>query len=120
MIPLLGKVTATRRRFDADTFTNYRPNAPTYTDTDITVSAIPAPKEVMERLPNGVNSSHVIVLVSYGQLQTAGDDQRPDHVIYTDGHEYQVYELQEATAFLGQPRSLMAVCIRLQALEVGQ
>jgi len=120
MIPLLAKTSVVRQRFGVPTHVDFRMKQGVSTDDSVEMSIQPAPKSVMERLPDGLSSRDVLFGVSYNTSIRAGSDSvEPDRLVY-NGVTYQVQQVDISPAFLGQRTHAVVTAIAVQALSMPE
>lgn len=121
MIPILAPRALTRLRYGASVVTDYRPARPVPTETTIIAAVQPAPRDVVDRMPDGLAAYGAITLTTYGELRTAAEDTYADRVRVPSGldvaaGDYEVWEVSRSPAFCGQPASRMATATRVPPL----
>ena len=120
MIPLLAKTSVVRQRFGVPTHVNFRMQQGASTDDAVEMSIQPAPRSVMERLPDGFSSRDVLFGVSYDTGIRAGSDAvEPDRLVY-NGVTYQVEQVEHSPAFMGQRAHVVVTAIAVQALSMPE
>lgn len=118
MIPLLAPRTLTRLRYGAAVVSGGVPSRPTPTETSILAAVQPAPRAVIDRLPDGAASRSPITVATYDELRGFGPDQYADRLRVPSGldveaGDYEVQEVERSPAFLGQPDHRVAVALKV-------
>lgn len=115
MIPLLGKTTATRYRKGSPTVVDFRRQAGAETSITLDIALQPAPKRVLERMPEGYTGRQTIYGVTYETDVRGAYDATDADVLEVDGIRYQLVEVTTSPTFLGQPTSKHVLGVREQA-----
>lgn len=118
MIPLLAPRSLTRLRYGTAVVASGVATRPTPTETTITAAVQPAPRAVIERLPDGAASRSPITVATYDELRGYGLDQYADRIrvpsgIDVEAGDYEVHEVERSPAFLGQPDHRVAVALKV-------
>jgi hypothetical protein len=117
MIPLLGAVPVTVQRYGTVTRdATGAPVRPTPVTSVITATVNTAPARDLRWLPDGLDSSAVIKLVTYTELRTAiAGVCLPDRLsIPGQIGAFDVLRVERSPTFLGQPQSWMVYATRVQ------
>lgn len=118
---MLGALALTRLRYGADTVVKHRHVTPSPVSSGIWASVQPAPKDVLERLPDGEDSRGAAVLVTYDELRTSSeiDQHRADVVrVPANTHgvqagDYKVVEVSYSPSFVGYDPHCYVVAVRI-------
>jgi hypothetical protein len=118
LIPLLAPRTLTRLRYGAATVSGGISTRPTPTESDLVAAVQPAPRAVIDRLPDGAASRSPITVATYGELRGYAPDQYADRIRVPSGldveaGDYEVHDVERSPAFLGQPDHRVAVALKV-------
>ncbi len=116
-IPLLGARDLTRLRYAAATVADGVPTRPAPVETAFAASVHPAPKAVLERMPDGTDPNSVGVFLSYDDAREGVGGVYPDAIRVPSGldvleGDYEVQEISRNPAFQGLESSLYIVGVR--------
>lgn len=116
-IPLLGARDLTRLRYAAASAVDGVPTRPAAVESTLRASIHPAPKAVLERMPDGTDPNSVAVFLTYGEVREGVDGVYPDDIRVPSGldvldGDYEIQEISRNPEFQGLESSRYIVGVR--------